>query len=178
MNPRFEQYEALLRTRDYESLTPQEKALVGEFADAAEYAASRAVLLQASALFAASQPMPGHGVLKAVHVATGRRSGYGVWLWPVVALVMLLGGLWAGYQWASSQAAAPKPQAVVPGVVHDTIYIDRPVEKIIYKDRIILKPASMRKDTTTVFASYPQGPASRPLKDDQDLLRFVNRLGI
>ncbi len=184
---KFERYEQLLQQKAYEELTPQEQALAETFGGAESYTASRAALLALQQHLQHNGAKPSAGLQQRLRRQLPRRLYSFSALGLVSAAILLLTlGTALGYTLRVLTSPDPAPQApaepsVKYATIHDTIYLDRIVEKtikVIERVPTYKSPQyniSPKTQDTAKFASQPKG---RSLKEDADLLRFVDRRGI
>lgn len=151
----FEKFEALLQSKSYHELTPQELQCVNQWLESAqEYEALRASGKQVASWFGANavsttsketlQQLK-HS-LRVQHQRTHNVWYKPVWGYAVTALVFGVLGWWVG-----QPQIKPEPVTLVEQViVHDTLYIaSNPDtvfrEKIIYRDRPVILTTQTRQ---------------------------------
>ena len=151
----FEKFEALLQSKSYRELTPQELQYVNQWVESAqEYEALRASGKQVVAWFNAnpvSKPVKEslqqlkHS-LRVQHQSTHNIWYKLVWGYAVTALIFGVLGWWIG-----QPQIKPEPVTLVEQVtVRDTLYVaSKPdtvfQEKIIYRDRPVILTTQTRQ---------------------------------
>lgn len=150
----FEKFEALLQSKSYGELTPQELQCVNQWVESAqEYEALRASGKQVAAWFKANPVrLPGKELLQQLkqRLSVQPQSTHNIWYKPVwgYAVTALIFGV-LGW-WIGQPQVKPEPVTLVKQVtVRDTIYVtSKPDtvfrEKIIYRDRPVILTTQTR----------------------------------
>lgn len=144
----FEKFEALLQSKSYRELTPEELLCINQWVESSqEYEALRASGKQVTAWFNASPVnAPNKETLQRLKesLRVQHQSTHNIWYKPVwgYAVTALVFGM-LGW-WIRQPQVKPEPVTVVEQVtVHDTLYIaSKPDtifrEKIIYRDKPVI----------------------------------------
>lgn len=175
MKNNFDQYEALLLSKNWEALSPEERRLALSFGNRDDFENKRQLLKETRQQPEAPKDLTALSQRLQQHIPSPAPShSWRYWQMAATALLLMAVAGFVGYH--IGRQSVPTPPIQIKEVAStDTLWlekiVEKPVEVVRYKDRPSPKVKQARQDSFVIASG-------KSLGESKELLQFVERRGM